>query len=98
MTGEEQSTEVKLPFECDNGEVVAELAASGEGIALLPRFIVAKYLAVETLTPILAQWRPPEIWLTAFYPPYQALPAKVNAFTRLIEQLIASDRSMVSGD
>jgi len=27
--------------------------------------------------------------LTAFYPPYQALPAKVNAFTRLIEQVIA---------
>jgi DNA-binding transcriptional LysR family regulator len=98
VTGEEQSTEVKLPFECDNGEVVAELAASGEGIALLPRFIVSKYLAVETLTPVLAQWRPPEIWLTAFYPPYQALPAKVNAFTHLIEQLIASDRSMVSGD
>jgi DNA-binding transcriptional LysR family regulator len=97
VTGEEQSTQVKMPFECDNGEVVAELAASGEGIALLPRFIVSKYLEAETLAPVLAQWRPPEIWLTAFYPPYEALPAKVNAFTRLIEQVIAADRSMVSG-
>jgi DNA-binding transcriptional LysR family regulator len=98
VTGEEQSTKVKMPFECDNGEVVAALAASGEGIALLPRFIVSKYLEEETLAPILAQWRPPEIWLTAFYPPYEALPAKVNAFTRLIEQVIAADRSMVSGN
>jgi DNA-binding transcriptional LysR family regulator len=97
VTGEEQSTQVKMPFECDNGEVVAELAASGEGVALLPRFIVSKYLEAETLAPVLAQWRPPEIWLTAFYPPYEALPAKVNAFTRLIEQVIAADRSMVSG-
>jgi DNA-binding transcriptional LysR family regulator len=98
VTGEQQSTQVKMPFECDNGEVVAELAASGEGIALLPRFIVSKYLDAETLAPVLTQWRPPEIWLTAFYPPYEALPAKVSAFTRLIEQVIASDRSMVSGD
>jgi DNA-binding transcriptional LysR family regulator len=84
VTGEEQSTQVKMPFECDNGEVVAALAASGEGIALLPRFIVSKYLEAEILAPVLAQWRPPEIWLTAFYPPYEALPAKVNAFTLLI--------------
>jgi DNA-binding transcriptional LysR family regulator len=98
VTDVEQSTQVKMPFECDNGEVVAALAASGEGIALLPRFIVSKYLEAETLAPVLAPWRPPEIWLTAFYPPYQALPAKVDAFTRLIEQVIGSDRSMVSGD
>jgi DNA-binding transcriptional LysR family regulator len=97
VTGEEQSTHVKMPFECDNGEVVAEIAASGEGIALLPRFIVSKYLEAETLAPVLAQWRPPEIWLTAFYPPYDALPAKIHAFTRLIEQVIAADRSMIGG-
>jgi DNA-binding transcriptional LysR family regulator len=97
-TGEERTTQVKLPFECDNGEVVAELAALGEGVALLPRFIVAKYLATEALTPILEHWRPAEIWLTAFYPPYEALPAKVLAFTRLIEQTVASDRSMVGGN
>ena len=98
VTGEMQSTQVKLPFECDNGEVVAEIAAAGEGIALLPRFIVSQHLDSETLTSVLAQWRPPEIWLTAFFPPYQALPAKVSAFTRVIEQLIGSDRSMVGGD
>jgi DNA-binding transcriptional LysR family regulator len=96
-TGEERTTQVKLPFECDNGEVVAELAALGEGVALLPRFIVSKQLDAEALAPILAQWRPAEIWLTAFYPPYETLPAKVLAFTRFIEQWIASDRSMIVG-
>ncbi len=96
-TGQEEATQVKLPFECDNGEVVAELAASGEGVALLPRFIVSKFLESQALTPILSQWRPAEIWLTSFYPPYEALPAKVEAFTRVIEQVIGSDRSMVGG-
>jgi DNA-binding transcriptional LysR family regulator len=96
-TGEEQSAHVALPFECDNGDVVGELAALGEGVALLPRFIVSRRLEKGDLIAILVQWRPPEIWLTAFYPPYEALPAKVLLFTRFIEQTVASDRSMIEG-
>jgi DNA-binding transcriptional LysR family regulator len=97
-TGEERSTRVKLRFECDNGDVLADLATAGEGVALLPRFIVEKRIETGALAPILSQWRPAEIWLTAFFPPYEALPAKVLAFTQLVEREIASDRSMVGGD
>jgi DNA-binding transcriptional LysR family regulator len=96
-TGEEQSAHVTLPFECDNGDVVGELAALGEGVALLPRFIVSRRLEKGDLIAILVQWRPLEIWLTAFYPPYETLPAKVSLFTRFIEQIVASDRSMIEG-
>ena len=74
VTGETRSAQVRLPFECDNGDVVADLAKLGEGIALLPRFIVARHLETGALTPVLAGWRPPEIWLTAFYPPYEIAP------------------------
>jgi DNA-binding transcriptional LysR family regulator len=98
VTGETRSAQVRLPFECDNGDVVADLAKLGEGIALLPRFIVARHLETGALTQVLAGWRPPEIWLTAFYPPYESLPAKVAAFTRVIEQAVGADRSMVAGD
>jgi DNA-binding transcriptional LysR family regulator len=96
-TGEERTIHVGLRLECDNGDALAELAALGEGIALLPRFIVAERIERGVLARILAPWAPPEIWLTALYPPYDAIPAKVLTFTQFIEQLVASDRSMVEG-
>jgi DNA-binding transcriptional LysR family regulator len=96
-TGEERTVRVNLPIECDNGDALAELAVLGEGVALLPRFLVAGQVDAGALAQILPQWRPPEIWLTALYPPYESLPVKVLTFTRFIEQIVASDRSMVQG-
>jgi DNA-binding transcriptional LysR family regulator len=92
-----QTVRLSFGFECDNGDVAAEMAALGEGIALLPRFIVAKYLETGTLTPVLPAWSAPEIWLTAFFPPYDALPGRVEAFARFVERWIAGDSSMVTG-
>ncbi len=83
-----QSVSPKFCFECDNGEVLADLAALGEGISLLPSFIVAKHLADKKLQVILQDWQAPTIWLTAYYPPYEILPAKVKAFTTFIEDSI----------
>lgn len=96
-TGEERTTRIRMPIECDNGDAVSDLAVLGEGIALLPRFIVAGHIEKGALFQILPQWEPPEIWLTALYPPYEAVPAKVLTFTRFIEQIVASDRSVLSG-
>ena len=94
-----QSESVRLTFgfECDNGDVAAEMAALGEGVALLPRFIVAKHLEAGTLTPVLPAWRAPDIWLTAFFPPYEALPGRVEAFASFVERWIAADPSMLTG-
>lgn len=96
-TGEERTTHVRLPIECDNGDTLRELCVLGEGVALLPRFLVAGRIESGALAPVLAAWEPPEIWLTALYPPYESLPAKVLTFTRFIEQIVASDRSMIQG-
>jgi DNA-binding transcriptional LysR family regulator len=96
-TGEERTIHVRLPIECDNGDALGEICALGEGVALLPRFLVAGRIESAALTQILAAWEPPEIWLTALYPPYESLPAKVLTFTRFIEQIVASDRSMIQG-
>jgi DNA-binding transcriptional LysR family regulator len=92
-----QTVRLTFGFECDNGDVAAEMAALGEGIALLPRFIVARRLEAGTLTPILPAWSAPEIWLTAFFPPYEALPGRVDAFARFVERWIAADPSMLTG-
>jgi DNA-binding transcriptional LysR family regulator len=92
-----QTVRLTFGFECDNGDVAADMAALGQGIALLPRFIVAKYLEAGALVPVLDRWTPPEIWLTAYFPPYEALPGRVDVFARFIERWIASDPTMLAG-
>lgn len=91
-----QTVRLNFGFACDNGDMAAEMAMLGEGIALLPRFIVAKPLAAGALVPVLAAWAPPEIWLTAFFPPYEALPARVGAFAQFVESWIAADPNVFS--
>jgi DNA-binding transcriptional LysR family regulator len=86
--GETVSVAVSLPFECNNGDVIAELAARGDGVALLPAFIVAEHVKAGRLAVILKSWAPPPVWLTAFYPPYAQLPAKVARFTAFIESVV----------
>lgn len=78
-------------FSCNNGDLIGELAARGEGIALLPRFIIADHLARGALVEVLAGWQAPQIWLAAFYPPYDHLPAKVETFTRFVEGAVKGD-------
>lgn len=73
-------------FACNNGDLLAQMAMAGRGIVLLPRFIVAKAMAVGTLRTVLEDWRAPDIWLTAFYPPYQKLPLATDRFTEVFEQ------------
>ena len=96
-TKQRQSVRLTFGFACDNGDVAAEMAALGEGIALLPRFLVAKPLEAGTLTPLLPAWSAPEIWLTACFPPYEALPGRVEAFARFVERCVAVDPSMLTG-
>lgn len=72
-------------FRADSGDLLAELAVNGEGIALLPRFIVADALAAGRLVPVLEAWRPEELWLTLYYPPYERLPLRVATFSDFFE-------------
>jgi DNA-binding transcriptional LysR family regulator len=41
-----------------------------------------------SLSGLLTDWSPPDIWLTAYYPPYDRLPSKVAAFSDFIEAAI----------
>jgi DNA-binding transcriptional LysR family regulator len=89
---------VKVAAACltsNNGDLIGELAARGEGVALLPRFIVAKHLERDALVEVLPNWKAPEIWLSAFYPPYDHLPAKVQTFTSFVEGVVKADRSIL---
>ena len=69
----------------NNGDLLARLVLNGEGIALLPRFIVEADLAAGRMTEVLPGWSAAEIWLTLYYPPYEQLPLRVAAFSDFFE-------------
>ena len=78
----------------DSGDLLAELAANGDGIALLPRFIVAGALASGRLAPVLAEWRPDDLWLTLYYPPYEHLPLRVATFSNFFETYLTESHPL----
>ncbi|CAN7718852.1 LysR family transcriptional regulator [Rhizobium sp. LjRoot258] len=75
-------------FSANNGGVLADMAAEGAGIAMLPRFHVAEHLRTGRLVPVLRNWSPPDLWLTLYYPPYQALPPRIASFSKFFEQQV----------
>lgn len=82
------------PFSANNGDVLARLALNGEGVALLPRFIVADDLAAGRLAEVLPGWSAPEIWLTLYYPPYDRLPLRVATFSDFFETHVRETRPL----
>lgn len=72
-------------FSANNGDFLARLVLNGEGIALLPRFIVAGDLEAGRLVEVLSDWTVPEVWLTLYYPPYDQLPLRVATFSDFFE-------------
>ena len=81
-------------FSANNGDVLARLALNGEGIALLPRFIVEDELAAGRLVEVLPDWSVPELWLTLYYPPYERLPMRVATFSDFFETHVKETRPL----
>ncbi len=62
------------------------MATDGMGVAMLTRFHVGEHLRAGRLIHVLQAWSPPELWLTLYYPPYQALPPRIASFSKFFEQ------------
>jgi DNA-binding transcriptional LysR family regulator len=75
-------------FSANSGEVLADMAADGFGVAMLPRFHVADHLQSGRLVHVLKGWSPPDLWLTLYYPPYQALPPRIASFSKFFEEQV----------
>ncbi|WP_386679611.1 LysR family transcriptional regulator [Loktanella sp. R86503] len=84
-SGLTEPVRIKPGLTCDNGDLLAQMAQAGQGIALLPDFLLRDAIAAGTLVRLLTGWNPPDIWLTAFYPPYRRLPAALDRFTTCVE-------------
>ncbi|WP_162094966.1 LysR family transcriptional regulator [Pseudomonas chlororaphis] len=81
-----QRVHVTGPLHANNGDLLAQAAEAGMGIALLPDFIVADALAASRLVPVLCEWQAPPISIHAVYPSARRVPQKTRAF---IEFLVA---------
>ena len=82
------------PFSANNSDVLARLVLNGEGITLLPRFIVEDDLAAGHLVEVLPDWSVPELWLTLYYPPYDRLPLRVATFSDFFETYVSETRPL----
>lgn len=70
----------------NNGDVLKMASKAGQGIALLPAFIVVDELANGTLLPVLEGFEPAPVALHAVYPPDRYRPAKTRAFVDFLSQ------------
>ncbi|MGE8310540.1 MAG: LysR family transcriptional regulator [Pseudomonas protegens] len=75
-----QRVHVTGPLHANNGDVVAQAAEAGMGIALLPDFIVEDALAAGRLVPVLCEWQAPPISINVVYPSARRVPQKTRAF------------------
>lgn len=82
-------------FSANNGEVLADMAADGVGVAMLPGFHIAEHIRTGRLVHVLPGWAPPELWLTLYYPPYQALPPRIATFSKFFEEQLPAHMVML---
>lgn len=72
----------------NNGDFLYAMARSGAGITVLPEFIVADGMRSGEVERVLQDWTLPSLWLSLYYPPYEALPPLVATFTDFFEAFL----------
>ncbi|MCV4290841.1 LysR family transcriptional regulator [Pseudomonas capsici] len=77
---ETQKVHVTGPLHANNGDLLAQAAEAGMGIALLPTFIVEKAVEQGRLIPVMCDWQAPPISINAVYPSARRVPLKTRAF------------------
>jgi len=75
-----QRVNVTGPLHANNGDLLAQAAEAGMGIALLPDFIVEEALAAGRLVAVLCEWQAPPITINAVYPSARRVPQKTRTF------------------
>jgi DNA-binding transcriptional LysR family regulator len=75
-----ESVEVRGDVEANNAEVILELVRSGQGIALLPTWLVGQCLRGGHLQQVLKGYAAADSQIYAVYPPGRHLSPKVRAF------------------
>jgi DNA-binding transcriptional LysR family regulator len=88
---ETRRVQMNGPMNANNGDLLAQAAEAGMGIALLPNFIVDEALAAGRLVMVLEDWSAPPITINAVYLSARHVPKKIRTFIDfLVEQLSGS--------
>lgn len=74
----------------NNGDALAEAAARGLGIAVLPDFIVADYLSRGELVTLLEAFEPPALGIHALLPDNRYIPHRVRVLIDFLAESIES--------
>jgi DNA-binding transcriptional LysR family regulator len=86
------SGDQSIPIDCamwsNNGEVLAAAAVGGQGIALLPTFIVGASLQSGELRTLMCDYEPTPLTLCALYPRHRHLSSKVRLFVEAVGEAI----------
>ncbi len=78
--GGEQSIAINCVLSSNNGDVLRDAAIAGAGIALLPDFIVEAAVADGSLTPVLHDFAPAPLAITALHPRHRHISGAQRAF------------------
>jgi DNA-binding transcriptional LysR family regulator len=80
-------------FHANSGEALRTLALRGEGIVLLPRFIVAHDLEAGRLVQLLDGYSAAPTMIHVVYPHSRLLPAKVRTFVEFLAARVSHQRN-----
>lgn len=84
--GDLRRVRVSGPLQSNNGDVLAEAAAAGAGIAMLPLFIAEDLLAARRLVTVLDAWEPPPVGIHAVFPHARLLSPKVRVLVDFLAE------------
>lgn len=83
-SGAERTVRISGRLHSNNGDLLAEAAASGAGIVFEPAFIVGPDVRAGRLVPLLQEFIPPPVPIYALYPSRKHLSAKVRRFVEFL--------------
>lgn len=78
--GEPVTVRVRGRICVNNGDMMRDIAVAGQGLVLLPTFLVADWLNDRRLVPLMCDYRPDDDAVYAVYPHNRHLSTKVRAF------------------
>ena len=89
-----QVVDVPLAFrlQANNGDALAEAAARGLGIAVVPDFIAFDYLAGDRVVTLLEEFEPPEMGIYALLPSNRYIPQRVRVLIEFLSARLACPR------
>lgn len=95
-SGKDRVVRVAGRLHSNNGDLNAEAAARGAGIAFEPAFIVGPDLRAGRLVPLLQEFVPPPLPIYAVYPSRKHLSAKVRVFVDFLAARFADAKDWSS--